>query len=99
MMMWFRENFNVEWNDTLQVSAGLLTHRDTHAPVLLASLETMASEARVASVLIHAGGRVDDPGRSYHAVFEWHFSGLKLEIRFFNVCPPSRSQNNPGKRM
>ena len=44
---------------------------------------------------------------SYHAVFEWHFSGLKLETRFFfsffffvcNVCPPSRSQNNPGKRM
>lgn len=35
---------------------------------------------------------------SYHGVFEWHFSGLKLETRF-NVRPPSRSQNNPGKRM
>lgn len=56
--------------DTLQVSAGFLTHRDMRAPVLLASLETMASEARVASVLIHASGRADDRGCSYHAVFE-----------------------------
>lgn len=43
--------------------APFLTHaRSRAAPDSLASLETMASGARVPSVWMHAGGRADDPG-------------------------------------
>lgn len=78
-----------------RVSAECLTY--THVPVLLASLGTIASEARVAWVLIHAGGRADDHGCSYHAVFEWHFSALKLEMRIFFSRLPSITQSKQSR--
>lgn len=64
-------------------------------------LKTIASEGppRTHLVPIHAGGSADDPDCALSWCFRVTLFRVKIRKMTFNVCPPSSSQNNPGKRM